>query len=160
VALTRTPEKLGLLRELGAEAALCDVYDKTALLRIARDARPGIVVDFLTDLSAGSAKANARVRREGGANVAAAAETSGAARLVVESVVFPLEHDAAGAVDELERTAQEFPGEGVVLRFGRLWGPGTAYPRPAEPPTIHVERAGAEAARLLVDAPPGTYAVT
>jgi hypothetical protein len=111
------------------------VYDEVSLLRIAGDARPDVVVNFLTDLSAGSAEANARVRREGGANVAAAAEASGAARLVVESVAFPLEGDAACAIEDLERTAREFAGEGVVLRFGRLWGPGTAYAAPAEPPT-------------------------
>lgn len=159
VALTRTPAKLGLLRGLGAEPALCDVYDHAALLRVARDTRPAVVVNFLTDLSAGSETANARVRREGGANIAAAAESSGAARLVVESVAFPLEGDAARAVEELEGTACEFPGDGLVLRFGRLWGPGTAYPTPAEPPTIHVERAGADAARLVVDGSPGAYVV-
>jgi nucleoside-diphosphate-sugar epimerase len=157
VALTRTPEKLRLLRDLGAEPALCDVYDYPALLRIAREAQPEVVVNFLTDLAAGSVEANARIRGEGGANVAAAAEAAGAARLVVESVAFPLEDEAAQAVEELERTAREFPGEGLVLRFGRLWGPGTAYVTPAEPPTTHVERAGAEAARLALDGPPGTY---
>jgi nucleoside-diphosphate-sugar epimerase len=159
VALTRTAEKLRLLRELGADATLCDVYDYPALLRVARDARPEIVVNFLTDLAAGSVEANARIRREGGANIAAVAAAAGAARLVVESVAFGLEGDAARAVEELERTTHTFSGEGVVLRFGRLWGPGTAYPTPAEPPTIQVERAGAEAARLLADAAPGTYAV-
>jgi nucleoside-diphosphate-sugar epimerase len=157
VALTRTAEKLELLRELGAEAALCDVYDFPALLRVAREAQPEVVVNFLTDLAAGSVAANARIRREGGANVAAAAETAGTARFVVESVAFRLDGDPARAVEELERTAREFPGDGLVLRFGRLWGPGTAYPTPAEPPTIHVERAGAEAARLLVHAASGTY---
>ena len=157
VALTRTPEKLGLLRDLGAEAAVCDVYDYPALLRIAREAHPEVVVNFVTDLAAGSVEANARIRREGGANVAAAAEAAGAERLVVESVAFPLEGEAAHAVAELERTAREFAGDGLVLRLGRLWGPGTAYATPAEPPTIHVERAGAEAAGLLVDGSPGTY---
>jgi hypothetical protein len=105
-------------------------------------------------------EANVRARREGGANVAAAAEAVSAARLVVESVAFPLEGEAVRAVRELERTAREFSGRGLVLRFGRLWGPGTAYATPAEPPTIHVERAGAEAARLIVDASSGTYTIT
>jgi nucleoside-diphosphate-sugar epimerase len=159
VALTRTPEKLGLLRDLGVEPALCDVYDYAALLRVACEAHPEVVVNFLTDLAAGSPEANARIRREGGANVAGAAQAAGAARLVVESVAFPLEGEAAQAVEELERTAREFPGDGVVLRCGRLWGPGTAYATPAEPPTIHVERAGAEAARLVHAGAPGVYEV-
>jgi nucleoside-diphosphate-sugar epimerase len=159
VALTRTPENLGLLRDLGAEPAFCDVYDYPALLRIAREAQPEVVVNFLTDLAAGSPEANARIRREGGANVAAAAAAAGATRLVVESVAFPLEGEAAQAVEELERTAREFPGDGLVLRFGRLWGPGTTYTTPAAPPTIHVERAGAEAARLVLHGRPGIYEV-
>jgi nucleoside-diphosphate-sugar epimerase len=159
VALTRTPEKLELLRDLGAEAALCDVYDEPVLLRIAERARPEIVVNFLTDLSAGSREANNRVRREGGANLRAAAEAAGAVRLVVESVAFPLEGDAARAVEQLERTARNFPGEGLVLRFGRLWGPGTAYATPPDPPRIHVDEAGAEAASLISRARPGSYVV-
>jgi uncharacterized protein YbjT (DUF2867 family) len=158
VALTRTPEKLELLRRLGAEPVLCDVYDEPVLLRIAERARPRIVVNFLTDLSAGSAEANNRARREGGANLLRAAEAAGATRLVVESVAFHLEGNAAGAVEEVEHTARAFPGEGLVLRFGRLWGPGTSYASPPEPPSIHVDEAGAEAARLL-DAAPGTYLV-
>jgi hypothetical protein len=117
------------------------------------------VVNFLTDLSAGSREANARVRREGGANVAAAARATGADWLVVESVAFALEGEGARAVEELERTALDFPGETLVLRFGRLWGPATAYASPAEPPTIHVDRAGAEAARLLTVGPPGIHPV-
>jgi hypothetical protein len=100
------------------------------------------------------------VRREGGANVAAAADAAGATRLVVESVAFELEGEGARAVEELEWTARDFRGEGVVLRFGRLWGPGTSYAAPAEPPTIHVERAGAQASQLIVDASSGTYTIT
>jgi nucleoside-diphosphate-sugar epimerase len=160
VALTRSPEKLQLLRELGAEAALCDVYDALALLRVAQRARPEAVVNFVTDLAEGSAASNNRARREGGANLLDAATASGASRLVVESVAFALEGDAAQAVEELEQSARRFSGEALVLRFGRLWGPGTSYTTPPQPPTIHVEKAGAEAARLLAQAPPATYVVT
>jgi nucleoside-diphosphate-sugar epimerase len=160
VALTRSPEKLQLLRELGAEAALCDVYDAEALLHAAQRARPQAVVNFVTDLAEGSAAANNRARREGGANLLDAATAGGASRLVVESVAFALEDDAAQAVEELEQSARRFSGEALVLRFGRLWGPGTSYDTPLQPPTIHIEKAGAEAARLLTHAPPATYIVT
>lgn len=159
VGLTRSATKLGLLRNLGVEAVLCDVYDHRGLLEVARRARPQVVVNFVTDLSTGSLEANNRARRIGGQNLRDVAEETGASRLVVESVAFALAGDAADALRELERAARAFPGETVVLRFGRLWGPGTAHDAPAEPPTIQVETAGAEAARLL-DAPPGTYAVT
>jgi hypothetical protein len=117
------------------------------------------VVNFLTDLSGGSEEANERIRREGAANALRAATVAGARRLVVESVAFPLTGDAARALEELERSTQDFAGEVVILRFGRLWGPGTFHKRPPEPPAIHISMAGREAARLITDAPPGTYVV-
>jgi NAD dependent epimerase/dehydratase family len=59
--LTRSPEKLGSLRDLGAEPMLCDVYDHERLLRVTQRFRPRIVADFLTDLSAGSVQGNDRI---------------------------------------------------------------------------------------------------
>jgi nucleoside-diphosphate-sugar epimerase len=158
--LTRSEEKLDSLRALGAQPFLCDVYDFEALLRVAELFRPRIVANFLTALSSGSAEENSRVRREGGKNLLETAKAAATGRLVVESVAFELDGDAAAAVTELERSAQQFPGESVILRFGRLWGPGTYYESPARQPTIHIDRAGAEAARLLVHATPGTHLVT
>jgi nucleoside-diphosphate-sugar epimerase len=73
VGLTRTPERLQLIRELGAEALLCDVYEYPTLLAVAQRARPQIVVNFLTALSTGSDEANNRIRREGAANLFRAA---------------------------------------------------------------------------------------
>jgi hypothetical protein len=160
VGLTRAREKLQLIRNLGAEAIVCDVYDFRTLLQVTQQARPQIVVNLLTDLSTGSAAANNRVRREGATNLFNAAKAACASRLVVESVAFALQGDAAQAVEELEQSTAEYPGEAQILRFGRLWGPGTAYDTPPQPPTIKVEKAGAEAARLITDAPPGTYVVT
>jgi uncharacterized protein YbjT (DUF2867 family) len=155
--LTRSEEKLESLRKLGVQPFLCDIYDYETLVRVAQRFRPQIVANFLTALSNGSAEANNRVRREGGANLLNAAEAAGAGRLVVESVAFPLEGDAAPAVAELERSAREFPGESVILRFGRLWGPSTYYEAPPRPPAIHIDRAGTRAAQLLLRASPGTY---
>jgi nucleoside-diphosphate-sugar epimerase len=160
VGLTRSRERLQLLRDLGAEAILCDVYDSEALLRIAQRVQPSIVVNFLTDLAAGSAEANNRVRREGGSNLLIAARATNASRLVVESVAFALHGDEAQALEELERSTREFAPEALILRFGRFWGPGTSYETPPQPPTIHIDKAGAEAARLLATAPGGTYVVT
>jgi nucleoside-diphosphate-sugar epimerase len=88
--LSRSREKLEPLRKLGAEPVLCDVYDYDALLRVATRVRPSIVVNFLTDLSTGSAAANNQIRCEGGANLLAAATATAAHRLAVESVAFIL----------------------------------------------------------------------
>jgi NAD-dependent epimerase/dehydratase family protein len=159
VGLTRSPAKLQLLRALGAEGVVCDVYDDEALLLLADRVQPQIVVNFVTDLTAGSAAANNRVRREGGRNLLNAARAAAAERLVVESVAFALHGDGAQAVSELEQSVCEFPHEGVVLRFGRLWGPGTLHETPPQPPTVHIDVAGVEAAKLIVQAPAGIHEV-
>jgi hypothetical protein len=130
------------------------------LLRVTRRARPQIIVNFLTDLSAGSDEANTHVRREGAANLLTAATAAEAARLVVESVAFPLHGDAARALEQLEQSTRKFPGDALILRFGRIWGPETLHKTPSQPPTVHIEKAGAEASRLITRAPPGTYVVT
>lgn len=159
VGLTRSQAKLQLLRRLGAEGVVCDVYDNETLLRLAQRVRPQILVNFVTALGAGSAAANNRARREGGRNLFNAAKAATTARLVVESVAFELHGDAALAVSELEQLVHEFPHEGVVLRFGRLWGPGTSDATPPRPPAVHIDVAGAEAARLIIRAPAGIHEV-
>jgi nucleoside-diphosphate-sugar epimerase len=159
VGLTRSKEKRYLLRELGAESVVCDVYDYEALLRVARRLRPEAVVNFVTDLAAGSPAANNRARREGGANLLKVASTTRASRLVVESVAFTLEGDAGQAVEQLERSARAFAGEALIVRFGRLWGPGTGYQAPPQPPTVHIDEAGAQTARLITRGAPGTYTI-
>jgi nucleoside-diphosphate-sugar epimerase len=160
VGLTRTGDRLQLLRDLGAEGIVCDVYDYPTLLRVTQRARPQIVVNFLTDLSGGSDEANSRVRREGAANLLNAGKAANAARLVVESVAFPLRGDPVRALEQLEQSTRRFPGEALILRFGRFWGPDTLHQTPPQPPTVHIEKAGAEASRLITHAPPGTYVVT
>src|SRR5262249_42920400 len=99
-----------------------------------------------------------RIRREGGRIVVETARAAGARRLVVESIAFPPSGDGAAALAALEEGARASGLEAVILRFGRLWGPGTwseSAPPPA--PTIHVAEAGKRAAPLIVAAPPGTY---
>jgi nucleoside-diphosphate-sugar epimerase len=159
IGLTRTPEKLELLRDFGAEGILCDVYDKDALQQVAQRAHPRIVVNFLTDLASGIGDANNRMRREGAANLVDAAVAAEARRLVVESVSFPLQGDAADALEQMEQTALEAPLEVLILRFGRLWGPGTWYDVPPGGDDVHIDEAGARAAKLLTSAPPGTYVI-
>ena len=49
--------------------------------------------------------------------------------------------------------------DGIVLRYGRLYGPGTWATTPPEPPTVHVD-AAARAAALAVDGGgPGIYSI-
>jgi nucleoside-diphosphate-sugar epimerase len=159
LGLTRARGKLPLLRALGAEGVVCDVYDFGELIRLAEERRPHVVVNFVTDLSAGSSEANNRARREGGRNLVGAAEAGGSRRLILESVAFPLERSAAEALEQMEQTALESPIDVLILRFGRLWGPATFYQEPPEPPAIHINDAGARAATLITSDPPGIHVI-
>jgi hypothetical protein len=87
------------------------------------------------------------MRREGTRNLLAAAEAAGASCFIAQSVAWQLSGDAGAAVRELERLV--LAAAGVVLRYGRLYGPGTYYEtEKPEPPRVHVD----EAARRTVTA--------
>lgn len=139
VGLTRSrPE---LVRELGAEPAVCDVYDRERLFEVVAAARPEVVVDLLTDLAGRDFAANARIRREGTRNLVDAAVAAGARRLVVESVSFELQPEGAAALAEMERLAEESGLETAIVRLSLLWGPGTWYDEPPEGDAVHVREA-------------------
>lgn len=158
---TRSREKVPALEGLGLEPVVCDAYDRDALAAAVRRFAPEVVVNFLTDLRAGPGPANARVRREACPNVTAAARAAGARRLVVESIAFSTSPESDAAVAEMERSAL---GAGlaavVVLRFGRLWGPGTWHAAPPEPPAIAIGEAGRRAAALVTGEEAGIVVVT
>ncbi|HKC21627.1 MAG TPA: NAD-dependent epimerase/dehydratase family protein [Gaiellaceae bacterium] len=141
--MTRTPGKLELLRSLGAKPVLCDVYDAVALRGEVVAFGPEAVVNELTDLPDEAAtmnEANARMRRDGTHNLLAAAMAALAPRFVAQSIAWQLPGDAGAAVAELERVVLD--AGGVVVRYGRLYGPGTYYEdeRP-EPPRVQVDAA-------------------
>jgi nucleoside-diphosphate-sugar epimerase len=148
--MTRTPGKRELLRSLGAEPVVCDVYDLVALRREVAAFRPEAVVNELTDLpdrAATTNEANARMRRDGTRNLLAAAEEAQARRLVAQSIAWQLPGDAGAAVAELERLVLD--ANGVVVRYGRLYGPGTYYEdEKPDPPRVLVD----EAARRTIPA--------
>ena len=57
----------------------------------------------------------------------------------------------------LEREVLETPGiDGVVLRYGYLYGPDTWYEAPPKPPSLHVD-AAAHAALLAMSRGSGVY---
>ncbi len=152
--MTRREERAEKLRADGAEAVVCDVYDAERLSEVVVAAQPEVVVHLLTALPPRfSPKANLeptnRVRTEGTRNLLAAAQAAGCRRLVAESVAFlyaprgeRVKHEDAelfldapgsfaatvGALVDLECQVGEAEGiEGVVLRYGFLYGPGTYY---------------------------------
>src|SRR5690349_1329255 len=160
-AMTRTPAKVEPLRGLGAEPVVCDAYDAAGLREAVVAFRADAVVNELTDLPdrpAATNEGNARIRREGTRNLLAAAEAAGASRFLSQSVAWPLTGDGGAAVAELERLV--LAAGGVVLRYGRLFGPGTYYEdEPPEPPRVHVDLAARRTASAL-DAPSGIVEIT
>jgi nucleoside-diphosphate-sugar epimerase len=150
--MTRREERAAELREAGAEAVVCDVFDAEVLREAVVAARPEVVVHMLTALpprltARTDLRPTDRIRIEGTRNLIAAARAAGAKRVVAESVSFfyapeggwvkdeeaPLNLGAAGkfgpavaAIADLERQVLETEElEGLVLRFGWFYGPGT-----------------------------------
>lgn len=174
---TRFTEKLPLLRTLGIEPVVLDVFDAAALHDAVIKARPQIMIHQLTDLPPGldpdqmpaALVRNARLRNEGTHNLIAAAVAAGVKRLIAQSIAFvyaegPLPHreedpllpesdpaygGTVRGVQSLERQVLEAPLEGIILRYGFLYGPGTGFDAPAAPGSVHVD-AAAKAAELAI----------
>jgi len=158
--MTRTPGKVDWLRNVGAEPIVCDVFERDDLFRAVAGFSPDVVVHQLTDLPDDPAQvreqaaANNRIRREGTTNLVDAACTCGA-RVIAQSVAWKLPGDGGQAVAFLERAVLD--AGGVVVRYGRLYGPGTYFEEEPPPaPCVHV----ADAARrtvMLLEAPSGIF---
>ncbi|HET7589150.1 MAG TPA: NAD-dependent epimerase/dehydratase family protein [Solirubrobacterales bacterium] len=158
---TRSEEKAGKLRGLGAEPVVLDVYDAEALREAVVAFAPELVMHQLTDLPPDPAEIpakaadNARVRSEGTRNLIAAAQAAAAPRFHAQSIAWRLPGDAHASVEEHE--AMVLDAGGVVLRYGRFYGPGTYNPEAGdlpEPPRIHVAEAARRTVELL-EAPSG-----
>jgi nucleoside-diphosphate-sugar epimerase len=152
--MTRSPGKTELLGRLGAEAILCDVFDREALIQAVHDFKPDVMVNELTDLPddvariGAHADRNARIRTEGNENLIEAARQSGSPKILAQSVAWQLpDGPDAQAVAELERSV--LAEGGVVLSYGQFYGPGT-YNETQQPeePRVHIDRA----AELTVEA--------
>jgi uncharacterized protein YbjT (DUF2867 family) len=162
--MTRSPEKVERLRALGAVPIVCDVFEadelSSAVVRFAPDA----VISQLTDLPDDRARiaehreAGSRMRREGTRNLLAAARTARVSRFLVQSVAWPLRADAGASVEDLERAVLD--AGGVVVRYGRFYGPGTYYEAELPPPPrVHVDEAARRTLPLL-DTASGIVLVT
>jgi nucleoside-diphosphate-sugar epimerase len=179
VGTTRSTAKAEDLLRQGVEPAVVDVFDVDALMQAAVSARPEIVIHQLTDLPPGvepsrmaeAIVGNARIRDEGTRNLVRAALAAGSKRMIAQSIAWayargpqpyaeeaPLDERAEGSrattvngVIALERQVLGSPPlEGVVLRYGRLYGPGTGVEVPPVSMPLHVD-AAAHAALLAVD---------
>lgn len=183
---TRTPAKVADIEACGAKAVVVDVFDRAALTTAVVAARPEVVIHQLTDLPdvvdpqklPAALDANARLRIEGTANLMAAAREAGARRVIAQSIAFayaggpephgeddPLNLGADGApgrtaagVAALEAAVLGAPPiEGIVLRYGRLYGPGTWFATPNGKAPLHVDAAAHAAMLALTRGARGIY---
>lgn len=153
--MTRFDGKVHGLRALHAEPVVGDVFDRERLLQLVADAEPDLVLHQLTDLPDDAAHLgafrarNARMRREGTPNLIEAAQAAGVDRIISQSIAWQLpEPESQEAVETLERLTLE--ANGVVLRYGQFWGPGTFHQEaPREGPHVHIDTAAERTVGLL-----------
>lgn len=135
------------------EVVIADATAPDDLRAAVLGASPDVVVDLLSDCGSGDpaerARRTARVRGTGSLTLAQAAIATGARRIITHGLTAayrpeghdvldedsPLWTDAphewgdmVGAVADVENAVLTSPDiEGVVLRFGALYGPGTGF---------------------------------
>ena len=183
-ATTRSEERARWIADAGARPVVVDVYDADALRAALAEAQPDVVIHQLTDLAGGfrpeDLARNSRLRIVGTRNLVEAALAAGARRMVAQSIAWlyapghephvesdPLLDPAAApdnpvlpGVLELERlVTQSPPLEGILLRYGFLYGPGTSSPTPGRPPTVDVAAAACAALLAVERGHPGCYNV-
>jgi nucleoside-diphosphate-sugar epimerase len=123
---------------------------------------------------------NSRLRVEGTRNLASAARVAGARRFIAQSLAFayaegPEPHAetdpiasgegnspsavTASGVRALEEFVLESPSDfdGIVLRYGRLYGPGTWSATPKGRAPLHVDAAAHAALLAVGQGSPGVY---
>lgn len=186
VGTTRSDEKAAELKARGVEPVIVDVFDADSLLEFVAWARPDVVIHQLTDLPqtldaerlTDFLIRNSQLRIDGTANLVAAAQAANVGRLIAQSIAFayadsPEPHgeadplasahgDAPGAISvrgvrALEDAVLNAKGiEGIVLRYGRLYGPGTWNTANARAP-LHVDAAAHAAQLAITRGAPGIY---
>jgi nucleoside-diphosphate-sugar epimerase len=154
---TRSEARAEQIRADGGDPVIVDALDRDALIEAVVAARPDVVVHQLTNIPedlnprkmAEAFEATDRLRTEGTRNLVDAAREAGADRIIAQSVAFAYRvdgppdrlkteddpligedapadfRDIADAVGTLERTVLD--ADGIVLRYGWFYGPGTGY---------------------------------
>ena len=154
--MTRSEARAEEVRAAGARAAVVDVFDADALRSTVTEARAEVLVHQLTALpermdfrKKDLYTATNRLRTEGTRNLLDAARAAGARRFVSQSIAFayrndgppvkteddPILEEASGAFASGVRALREMESavlgadgiDGLVLRYGFFYGPGTHY---------------------------------
>jgi nucleoside-diphosphate-sugar epimerase len=181
---TRSAGKLPLIEAEGARGVVADAFDAQALRGAMIEAKPDAVIHQLTDLPDVSDPAqmavvrekNSRLRIEGTRNLMAAAKAASVRRVVAQSIAFiyapgakpyredsPLDSSEAqkmtmAGVMALEDAVLHTPGiDGIVLRYGRLYGPGTWFDKPGSAGALTCGAAAQAAVLAISRGAPGIY---
>jgi nucleoside-diphosphate-sugar epimerase len=154
--MTRSESKQDLLRELGARPVVADALDPDAVARAVAEAEPDVIVHQLTAIGAFNPRrmerdfaATNRLRTEGTDHLLAAGRAVGVKRFVAQSFA-PWPYARTGgmvkseddpldttppaqvrttleAIKYLERAVMGADWtEGIALRYGGFYGPGTS----------------------------------
>ncbi|MEV4002286.1 NAD(P)-dependent oxidoreductase [Actinomadura sp. NPDC049753] len=170
VGTTRSAAKTAALRELGAEPVIVDALDPDSVADAVARAEPEVIVHQLTALSGPAdfrhvkrmAAATDRLRTEGTDHLLAAARAVGVSRFVAQSNAMWMERTGGPVADENGRIEPNPPadiersvaalrhleeavtgitwGDGIALRYGGFYGPGTGIS--AEPDAVMTEQIG------------------
>jgi len=156
VGTTRRQDKADALTELGARGVVVDALDREAVRRVVLDAAPEAIIDELTSLPRDYNlrdphlyDANDEIRSKGTPALHDAAREAGVRRFVMQSISFLYAPEGDWIKDEDARMWLDAPGafarsirvlhdnerritgdpdiEGVVLRYGFFYGPGTYH---------------------------------
>jgi nucleoside-diphosphate-sugar epimerase len=160
--MTRSESKQGVIRELGAVPVVADALDPEQVAEVVGRARPEVIVHQLTALSGveryteRDAAPTNRLRTDGTDHLLSAGQAVGVRRFVAQGIAGfgayarsggpvkneedPLDpapvremRETLAAIRHLEKAVlgAEWT-EGIVLRYGVFYGPGTSLARGAE----------------------------
>jgi nucleoside-diphosphate-sugar epimerase len=156
VVFSRSEGRVAALGVPGVVPAVGDAFDSDTVTRAVRSAQPEVVINQLTSLAQTANPLavkrgfdlTSRLRREVSTTLVAAARAAGARRIVAQSISFayrpgpgvrtesdPLWSEAKGQIGVLTTSLAALESatlgdsglEGVVLRYGSLYGPGTYF---------------------------------
>ena len=156
IGITSTERGVQTLRDKGAEAFVANALDRNAIEAVIRKVRPEAVIDELTSLPKeytpeemrAAADRDRKMSLVGGRIVQDAAIAAGAKRYIVQSTGFfyapgtgfatetePLASEASPGIAGSVRTYMQIEDrvlngpdlDGIALRYGFFYGPGTYY---------------------------------
>lgn len=153
--ITQSTHKAEMLKQYGAKPIVMNVLNRDEVFAQVKAVKPDVIIDMLTSLPkeytpkamSEAAPMDAKIRIEGGGNLLSAAEENGVKRYIAQSTGFwyapgdgladehtPLATYATPGISagvynymEIEKRTLCARLEGIPLRFGFFYGPGTWF---------------------------------